>query len=50
MSLFGKILDIFADTSKGKNKFHIFRGKSGNYIKWGSDKSGRKGKTISWWK
>lgn len=49
MSLLEAIFGGLAKTSRGKNKFHIFKGKSGTYMKYGSDSSGRLGKTV-WWK
>lgn len=49
MSLLESIFEGLAKTSRGKNKFHLFKGKSGSYLKYGSDSNGRKGKTL-WWK
>lgn len=41
------LIKAFVDLlSSGAKDHHVYNGKSGIYLKKGSDKSGRKGKTI----
>lgn len=46
MGFLESLLDAFAGTSTGKNKIHIYKGKTGTYGKLGADSKGAKGKTL----